>query len=147
MTSPVLGFTRPYTPFWPVNHRLPFRSNVAVFRLAFLPLSGNRRTSLVCGSTRTMAFWPPSVARGLGGEPHATVHRRGDVVRMRAGRHRVFLDGGLASGGHGRQPECCKQHQPAERTHHAYCRTRADSLIIEHMDLLVVAREAPDLAP
>src|SRR5205807_4827807 len=38
-------------------------------------------------------------------------------------------------------------HQRAKRTHHAYCRTRAYSLIIEHMDLLVVAREAPDLAP
>src|SRR5205823_3758656 len=32
-------------------------------------------------------------------------------------------------------------------THHAYCRTRAEPSIIEPMDLLVVAREAPDLAP
>ena len=34
--------------------------------------SGNTRTSLVCGSTRTIAFWPPSVTHGAPSGPTIT---------------------------------------------------------------------------
>src|ERR671919_1662106 len=61
-------------PFCPVNQRTPRRSNVAVFRLA--PLArvgrGNRRTFSVRGSTRTIAFRPPSEIQGAPSGPTIT---------------------------------------------------------------------------
>src|SRR6266540_7040584 len=53
-------------PDWPVNHSVPLRSNTAVFRFVDGRSSGRgkRRTSDVDGSTRTMAFKPPSVIHG-----------------------------------------------------------------------------------
>src|SRR5215510_13466249 len=61
-------------PLWPVNQRIPRRSNVAVFRFA-QPLdsgSGKRSTSSVAGSTRTMAFSPPSVTHAAPSGPTIT---------------------------------------------------------------------------
>src|SRR5215218_2951859 len=53
---------------------MPLRSNVAVFRLAAARSggSGNRSTALVAGSTRTMAFRPPSVIHGAPSGPTIT---------------------------------------------------------------------------
>src|SRR6185436_4650963 len=58
----------------PVNQRTPFRSKVAVLRFAAARSggSGNRWTSLVTGSTRTIAFSPPSVIHGAPSGPTMT---------------------------------------------------------------------------
>src|SRR6266511_52142 len=58
-------------PDWPVNHSVPLRSNTAVFRFVDGRSSGRgkRRTSDVDGSTRTMAFKPPSVIHGAPSGP------------------------------------------------------------------------------
>src|SRR2546425_1887916 len=72
--SPVFGSSRPYTPACPVNQRAPVLSKVAVLRFAFpRPAgSGYRVTSFVLGSTRTIAFWPPSVIQGAPSGPTMT---------------------------------------------------------------------------
>src|SRR4051812_41351104 len=61
-------------PFWPVNQRMPRVSNAAVLRLAFgrLAGSGKRLTSEVVGSTRRMAFRPPSVTHAAPSGPTIT---------------------------------------------------------------------------
>src|SRR6185436_6964877 len=58
----------------PVNQRTPFRSKVAVLRFAAARSggSGNRWTSLVTGSTRTIASRPPSVIQGAPSGPTMT---------------------------------------------------------------------------
>ena len=72
--SPVAGSRRPYTPLWPVNQMRPRLSNVAVLRLAHLRVSGSgqRLTSRVFGSTRTIEFVPPSVTHGAPSGPMIT---------------------------------------------------------------------------
>ena len=61
-------------PLCPVNQRMPWRSKVAVFRLASGDDagSGKRRTRRVFGSTRTIAFSPPSVIHGAPSGPTMT---------------------------------------------------------------------------
>ena len=61
-------------PLWPVNQSTPRLSNVAVLRFAYPVLagSGNRRTFRVRGSTRTIAFRPPSVIHGAPSGPTIT---------------------------------------------------------------------------
>src|SRR6266540_3148761 len=61
-------------PDWPVNHSVPLRSNTAVLRFVDGRSSGSgkRRTSDVDGSTRTMAFRPPSVIHGAPSGPTMT---------------------------------------------------------------------------
>src|SRR6266581_7330897 len=61
-------------PLWPVNQCTPFRSKVAVLRLVYpLPSgSGQAFTWRVFGSTRTIAFWPPSVSHGAPSSPAIT---------------------------------------------------------------------------
>src|SRR5438067_1074122 len=51
---------------------MPFLSNVAVLRLALRPGSGNVLTSRLAGSTRTIAFSPPSVTHGAPSGPTIT---------------------------------------------------------------------------
>src|SRR5207249_10902772 len=72
--SPVRGSSRPYEPAWPVNQRIPSRSNAAVLRLTAANVcgSGKRFTSFVFGSTRRIAFWPPSVIHGAPSGPTMT---------------------------------------------------------------------------
>src|SRR2546422_9239410 len=73
-SSPVRGSSRPYEPAWPVNQRIPSRSNAAVLRLTAANVggSGRRLPSFVFGSTRTIAFWPPSVIHGAPSGPTMT---------------------------------------------------------------------------
>src|SRR3954447_16343191 len=73
-TRPERGSTLPYTPPWPVNHSRPPRSKVAVLRFTSgrFAGSGNRRTRSVRGSTRTIAFSPPSVTHGAPSGPTIT---------------------------------------------------------------------------
>jgi hypothetical protein len=61
-------------PDWPVNHNVPRGSNTAVFRFVdgWSTGSGNRRTCRVDGSTRTIAFKPPSVIHGAPSGPTIT---------------------------------------------------------------------------
>src|SRR5918995_3043439 len=63
-------------PDCPVNHSVPPGSKTAVLRLASLPVpsdaNGNVRTSDVEGSTRTMAFRPPSEIHGAPSGPTMT---------------------------------------------------------------------------
>src|SRR5215204_4909086 len=61
-------------PDWPVNHRTPSPSKVAVLRFASgcVPGSSNTSTSSVVGSTRTIAFSPPSVIHGAPSGPTIT---------------------------------------------------------------------------
>src|SRR5581483_4548518 len=61
-------------PLWPVNQRMALPSKVAVFRFAARRLagSGKRWISLVTGSTRTIAFRPPSVIQGAPSGPAMT---------------------------------------------------------------------------
>src|SRR5882762_5192644 len=61
-------------PLWPVNQCTPFRSKIAVLRLVYpLPSgSGQAFTWRVFGSTRTIAFWPPSVSHGAPSAPATT---------------------------------------------------------------------------
>ena len=63
LTSPLFTATVPTTPLWPVNHRSPSSSKVAVFRFAYGVPAGSRktRTSRSGQPTRTIAPWPPSV--------------------------------------------------------------------------------------
>ena len=73
-TWPSSGSSRPYMPDWPVNHRTPSPSNAAVLRFAsgWVPGSSNTSTSSVAGSTRTIAFRPPSVIHGAPSGPTIT---------------------------------------------------------------------------
>ena len=52
----------PTTPAWPVNHRSPSASKVAVLRLASRVPAGNAKTRTTRSGqpTRTIAFWPPA---------------------------------------------------------------------------------------
>src|SRR2546426_6623953 len=61
-------------PLWPVNQCTPFLSKIAVLRLVYpLPSgSGQAFTWRVFGSTRTIAFWPPSVSHGAPSAPAIT---------------------------------------------------------------------------
>src|SRR3954447_7833867 len=61
-------------PLWPVNQRRPVRSKTAVLRLAFALLVGKGKscTFSVIGSTRTIAFSPPSVTHGAPSGPTMT---------------------------------------------------------------------------
>src|SRR5918996_2528544 len=61
-------------PDWPVNHKIPRRSKAAVLRLApARPVgNGNRLTSLVDPSTRTMALSPESVTHAAPSGPTIT---------------------------------------------------------------------------
>src|SRR4051794_1380842 len=61
-------------PLWPVNQRRPARSKTAVLRLAFALLLGRGKscTFSVIGSTRTIAFSPPSVTHGAPSGPTMT---------------------------------------------------------------------------
>src|SRR6267143_1509081 len=61
-------------PLWPVNQCTPLLSKIAVLRLAYpLPSgSGQAFTWRVFGSTRTIAFWPPSVSHGAPSAPAIT---------------------------------------------------------------------------
>src|SRR2546430_13253879 len=61
-------------PLCPVNQRMPPRSNVAVLRFAPGRSLGNGKTviSSVDGSTRTIAFSPPSVIQGAPSGPTMT---------------------------------------------------------------------------
>lgn len=61
-------------PLCPVNHRCPRLSKTAVLRLAFGRSfgSGKRVTASVFGSTRTIAFWPPSVIHAAWSGPMIT---------------------------------------------------------------------------
>src|SRR5438094_9185741 len=61
-------------PLCPVNQRTPPRSNVAVLRFAPGLFLGNGKTliSSLPGSTRTIAFNPPSVIQGAPSGPTMT---------------------------------------------------------------------------
>ncbi len=73
-TWPSSGSSLPYMPDWPVNQRTPSPSNAAVLRFAsgWLAGSSNTSTSSVAGSTRTIAFRPPSVIHGAPSGPTIT---------------------------------------------------------------------------
>src|SRR5205823_8179437 len=61
-------------PLCPVDQRTPPRSNVAVLRFAPGLFLGNGKTLISCvdGSTRKMAFSPPSVIQGAPSGPTMT---------------------------------------------------------------------------
>jgi len=62
-------------PLCPVNQMRPLPSKAAVLRLAYDVLpegSGHVLIALLAGSTRTMAFWPPSVNHGAPSGPTMT---------------------------------------------------------------------------
>ena len=61
-------------PAWPVNQSTPSPSNAAVLRFApgRSAGSGKTATSCVAGSTRTIAFSPPSVIQGAPSGPTMT---------------------------------------------------------------------------
>src|SRR5579859_4751748 len=58
-----------------------------------------------------------------------------------------FLDHRLGAGVSDRQPACHNRQPPSELAHAVYCRMLPTATIMVRMDLLMVAREAPDLAP
>src|SRR5262249_49640486 len=60
------------TPACPVNQSTPLPSKVAVLRLALRPGSGNTFTLSSAGSTRTIAFLPPSVTQAAPSRPTIT---------------------------------------------------------------------------